>query len=122
MTEAETDSPGTETTDGEGTQEDRIDALEGKVDVIGQKIDQILGLGKKPEQPTEATAEDETPGVAAEVRAELAKLKQAEDRKKARESQAKDIDELKETVKKIRERPPKEYRKVTNLVWGRDED
>lgn len=122
MAEAETQPVGTDEPEHEGTQEDRIDALEGKVDVIGQKIDQILGLGHKPEQPTEATPEAEAPGVAAEVRAELAKLKQAEDRKKARESQAKDIDELKETVKKIRERPPKEYRKVTNMVWGRDED
>ena len=122
MAEEETPSGGTEAPEQEGTQEDRIDALEGKVDAIGQKIDQLLGLGKKPEQPTEASAEAEAPTVAAEVRAELAKLKQAEDRKKARESQAKDIDELKETVKKIRERPPKEYRKFTNMVWGRDED
>ena len=117
MTEP-TPEPETESHEGE-SQGDRLDKVEHKVDVIGQKIDQILGLGHKPEQ---AEAEGESPDVASEVRAELAKLKQAEERKAAREKQASEIDELKQTVKAIKERPPKEYRRVTNVVWGRDED
>ena len=120
MTEP-TPEPETESHEGE-SQGDRLDKVEHKVDVIGQKIDQILGLGHKPDAPEAAEPEAEAPDVASEVRAELAKLKQAEERKAAREKRDADISELKETVAKIREKPPKEYRKVTNLVWGRDDD
>ena len=97
------------------------------VSELNQKVDSIIETLKKivapgGDAPHEAEAEAEGPSVAAEVRAELAKLRQAEDRKAAREKRDSDIDELKETVKKIKERPPKEYRKVTQAVWGRDED
>lgn len=97
-----------------------LEALDHKVDGIIETLKKILHPGE--EAPTQATAEGEGPDIGAEVRSELAKLKAAEDRKAAREKQAGEIDELKQAVAKIKERPPKEYRRVTNLVWGRDED
>jgi len=118
-----TEQPQTEETASEhdGTQGDRLESLESKVDGIVETLKRITGGGHE-EAPATVEAEAEEPDVAAQVKAELAKLKAAEDRKAKAEARDKDVDELKETVKKIKEKPPKEYRKVTNLIWGRDED
>ena len=105
----------------EGTQEDRIDRLEGKVDSIIDRLASLLPGGGG-EAPAKAEPEAAEPDISSQVKAELAKLKAAEDRKAKAEARDKEVDELKETVAKIKEKPPKEYRRVTNLVWGRDED
>lgn len=96
-----------------------VSELDRKVDSIIETLKRIVSPGEKPEAAEPAAGE---PDVGAEVRAELAKLKAAEDRKKKAEDRDKEVSELKDTVAKIKERKPKEYRKVTNLVWGRDED
>ena len=77
-------------------------------------------------------ASDHTPGggpspedrsVAAEVQAELKKLQAAEDRKKRAEAQSGKVAELEAKVKKMAERKPREYRKITRLMgWVTDED
>jgi hypothetical protein len=93
---------------------------------VNSKVDSIIDTLKRllpghGEEPPAAEPEPETPSVAAEVRAELAKLKQAEERKAARENDKSRLDDVEATVKKIAERPPKEYSKITNAVWGRQD-
>ena len=105
----------------EGTQGDRLEAVESKLDGVIETLKKILHPGDG-EAPAAAEPAAEEPDVASQVKAELAKLKAAEDRKAKAEARDKEVDELKETVKKIKEKPPKEYRRVTNLIWGRDED
>jgi hypothetical protein len=118
-----TEQPPTEATppEHEGPPADRLDSLESKVDGIVETLKRILHPGDGA-PPVAAEPAAEEPDVAAQVKAELAKLKAAEDKKKAAADKDKEFTELKETVAKIQEKPPKEYRKVTNLVWGRDED
>jgi hypothetical protein len=113
---SEPTEPGPET--GE-TQGDRIGTLEGKVDQILDRLASLI-----PGHHAEPAA-DETEGeapVAEQVKAELAKLKAAEDRKARADKRDGELAELRQKVEQIREKPPKEYRKVTTAVWGRDED
>jgi hypothetical protein len=98
----------------------RIGTLEEKVDRILQRLGDLLP-GHKAEVETAGPAGEEAP-VAEQVKAELAKLKAAEDRKASKDKQSADIAELKDRVEKIKEKAPKEYRRVTTAVWGRDED
>lgn len=97
--------------------EDRVDALSGKVD----QILSFLSGGKSEGAGTES--EPEAPAdVAAEVRAELAKLKAADERKAARDKEKSDAENrLKAVEDKVKEQPPREYRKVTNFMGWSDE-
>lgn len=62
-------------------------------------------------------------GVAAEVQAELKKLQAAEDRKARAAGQAGKVAELEATVKKLAERKPREYRRITQLMgWVGEDD
>ena len=87
-----------------------LDDLHDKVDKIFGKL---FGDGEKAAEKAEA----EPRSIAAEVRAELAKLKRAEDRKKADDDRAAEVEELKKKVA-AQEKPPKEYRKITSRLWG----
>jgi DNA repair ATPase RecN len=82
------------------------------------KLDKLLGGSDKPG----ATPEEHSP-VSAEVRAELAKLKAAEDAKAREEARDRDLNEVKQKVEKIPERRPREYRRATSLMgWVTEDD
>ncbi len=87
-----------------------LDDLHDKVDRIFSKL---FGGGEAEVKK----AEEEPRSVAAEVRAELAKLKRAEDRKKADDDREAEVEERKKKVA-AQEKPPKEYRKITSRLWG----
>lgn len=93
---------------------------------LSDKVDSIIDTLKRlipghSDEPAAAEPEAETPSVAAEVRAELAKLKQAEEAKAKRDKDKSRLDDVEAKVQKISERPPKEYSKITNAVWGRQD-
>ena len=90
-----------------------------KVDKLAEAVagllasDHTTGGGPSPEDRS----------VAAEVQAELKKLQAAEDRKKRAEAQSGKVAELEAKVKKMAERKPREYRKITRLMgWVTDDD
>ncbi len=113
-------------TEEETTEETRIATLESIVEKLDRLSEAVFGGGKKddPAPAPAAKAEDgDGEGVGAEVRKELARLKAAEDRKKRADEQAGEVAALKEQVKKITERPPREYRKVTRMMgWAGDDE
>ena len=90
-----------------------LDDLHDKVDRIFSKL---FGDGEKAAEKTEA----EPRSIAAEVRAELAKLKRAEAKQKDDDARAAEVEELKKKVA-AQEKPPKEYRRITSRLWGGDE-
>lgn len=92
-----------------------LDKLEAKVDKLAQAVERLMSGGK-----SEPTGEDQAQAasVADEVRAELARLKQAEDRKSRRDADSKRLDEVEAKVQKIAEKPPREYRRITQRLWG----
>ena len=107
-TEQETSTP-------EPQGEDRVSRLEDKVDHLIEQVKGLFTGGGK----TEAEAEPQSVGE--EIKRELARLKQAEDRKKTTAEKDAELARLKEQVKKLAEKPPKEYRKITQRIWGPDE-
>jgi hypothetical protein len=106
----------------DGSHGDRLESLESKVDGIVETLKKILHTDSETSVET-VEPEAEEPDVASQVKAELAKLKAAEDRKAKAEARDKEMDELKETGAKIKEKPPREYRKVTQFMqWGDPEN
>jgi len=97
--------------------------LEQRVDNLSDKVDQILAH-LKPGGSEAGTETDPEPAadVAAEVRAELAKLKSAEQAKAKRDQDKADTESRLAAVEdKVKEKPPMEYRKVTNWMgWTED--
>lgn len=91
---------------------------------IGDLIDEKIRAALEALKGDGSTPEPEPQDVAAEVRAELAKLEQAEDRKAARDTE-KAANEARlaaiEERQKAVEKPPKEYKKVQAWMWGKDE-
>lgn len=96
---------------------DKVDRLEAKVDKLAEMIAGLFKGGSKPD----SDAEGEAASVAAEVKRELARLKAAEERKAKADGESAKVAELEEKVKKIAEKPPREYRRITSILWGSDE-
>ena len=104
-----------------GGEEGRIRTLDGLWDAVEELKAAVLGGGG---QGSESSPESKAPAdVQAEVRAELAKLKQAEERKAARDKEKADNEARLAAIEdKVREKPPKEYRKVERFMrWDKDE-
>lgn len=95
---------------------DRIRTL----DSIAEKVDKLWDMLKGGDGAAKAGPEPEPASIGDEVKRELARLKAAEDRKKAADAKDGRIAELEEKVKRIAEKPPKEYRKVTQRMWGEE--
>lgn len=62
---------------------------------------------------------DESEQVAEQVRTEVGKIKAAEDRQRGRDDR---LGRLESQIKDIVEKPPREYRRITKIMWGEDED
>lgn len=105
----------------EASADERISALDAKVDAILGKLGSLLPGGNGGGTESSPEPATEPPSIAAEVRAELKKLKAEEDRKARADA---DLDARVDAKVKehVRERKPKEYRKITSMIWGRDED
>lgn len=89
-----------------------------KVDRLADAVSGLLASDHTTGGPS-----PEDRSVAAEVQAELKKLQAAEDRKKRAEAQSGKVAELEAKVKKMAERKPREYRKITRMMgWVTDED
>lgn len=82
--------------------------LAAKVDALADKLDRMFHV----EHPAKG---DEATDVAAQVRDEVAKLQAAEKKDRAARSK---ITQLENQVKKLGERAPVEYRKITTAIWG----
>ena len=108
-TEAEATETGTD------HETERIHTLDSIAAALAELKEAVFGGSKK------AEAEAEPASVGEEVKRELARLKQAEDRKKTAAEKDAELAGLKEQVKKLAEKPPKEYRKITQRIWGSDE-
>ena len=89
-----------------------LEGLNAKVDGLAAKLDRLLS-GPAPAAGSPAEAER---SVAQEVRDELAKLQQAEARKRESAAKAGKLADLEAKVKKITEQPPQEYRRSTRVM------
>ena len=88
------------------------------IDTLREKIDRILGMLEGDGKPPAAEAD---PVEAAAERA-VAKVRAAEDRKKAAAERRGELEGLKATVKKLTEKPPLEVRKAARFLFGDPEN
>jgi hypothetical protein len=89
---------------------------------LAGKVDQILGIlaGNGRGEPE---ADPEPPSVKAEVKAELERLRKAEQAKAERDAEKDRLTAVEEKVKKVTEKPPREYRKSTRFMrWTGDDE
>lgn len=117
MSETEVETPAAVAEPGgEGTNDERIGRLE-------SAVNEILTLIKGKPAADRTDVDDEDERMALVMRKELAKLKASEDRKAERDAERGKIAQLEDTVKKITEKPPREYRKVTRFMgWAGDDE
>ena len=98
-----------ETEDGETARIHSLDSINEKLDSLASKI---ANLAKgRPRAPATQAGGKDPDGVAEQVRSELAKV-QAQQKREDR------VSKLETAVTKLTEQPPKEYRKVTQWLWG----
>jgi hypothetical protein len=109
---AEAEAPESEAPEGDG-QAPTLSALSDKVDSLAEAVGKLLRGGTK--APARGTKADEAEDVRAQVRDEVGKLKAAEDAESKRRGE---IESLRDQVKKLAERAPVEYRKITRWMWG----
>jgi hypothetical protein len=113
----EPQAPDTETpeADEESSRIVSLDALHAKIDDLAAKI---TGLGKAKAPAGRPSKADDAEDVRQQVRDEVGKLKAADDADRKRRGE---IDSLRDQVKKLAEKAPVEYRKITRWMWGDDE-
>lgn len=92
------------------------DALAAKVDSLADAVRAFVTGTPSGGQPGQAEQGED---VAAQVRAEVGKIKEADERRRGRESR---LDQIEQAVRKIAEKPPREYRRVTKFWWGEDRE
>ena len=91
---------------------------------IEDKIDRLAEIlsGKDHDQGSE-TKPDEPASMAAEVRREVERLREAETKQHREEELATDVGDLKQKVAAIPERQPREYRRSTRVMrWASEDD
>ena len=96
---------------------DTLDGVNAKLDKLA---DLVEGLLSRQDSAGHPAVSNEDRSVAEEVKEQLAQLKKAEDRKARADSQSAKVAELEAKVKKVAEKPPKEYRRITTFMWGGD--
>jgi hypothetical protein len=84
---------------------------------LNDKIDRLADLIKRRTPSARASKADDADDVARQVKDEVGKLKAHEDAQRQRG----ELENLKAQVKKIAEKAPQEYRRVTRWMWGSDE-
>jgi hypothetical protein len=87
-------------------------ALDAKLDSLAETVANLARGGKR--VPADSGAE-----VASQVKAEVAKIKQADDAERAREDRLRKVEGA---LKKVVEVAPREYRRITKIMWGSDSD
>ncbi len=106
----------------QSTEETRIHSI----DELSEKVERILSmLSGSGQQDAGSESEPEEPAAdpKAEMRAELAKLQAAEKRKQAREQEkAAGEARLSAIEEKLKEKPPREYKRSTKFMRWQDED
>jgi hypothetical protein len=100
---------------------DRLDSLESKVDGIVDTLKRILGQDAAPAEAAEPEPEVDAKAQMKQALKELAAEEKAAAGRKSKADADLDAKVEEKVAAKIREKPPKEYRKVTNLVWGKDD-
>jgi hypothetical protein len=90
-----------------------LEGLNTKVDDLIGKLADLLRGGQNPR--ARATKADDAAEVAEQVRTEVRKLGAEEKKEAARTGR---LDQLEEAVKKLTERAPVEYRRITTILWG----
>lgn len=96
--------------------EDKVDTLAGKV----AQLFEMLKGGGAGDRGSE-TVPDQPASMSAEVRRELEKLRAEEDRARKDAERDADVSDLKAKVNA--ERPPREYRRATNMMrWATEDD
>jgi hypothetical protein len=113
VADTEPDADETEETEETGSGGISLDGLNSKVDNLIGKVEALLkgGTGTR----SRATRADEAADVASQVRSEVGKLKTEEKREAARTGRLADLEA---TVKKLTEKAPVEYRRITTILWG----
>jgi hypothetical protein len=94
-----------------------LEGVNDKVDSLIAKVEAFLKGGTTSKART--TKADEAAGVAEQVRTEVGKLKAEEKREAARTGR---LDQLEAAVKKLAEKAPVEYRRITTMLWGDPDD
>ena len=92
---------------------------------IEDKIDRLAEIlrGDKHEEQGSETEPDQPASMAAEVRREVERLREAEAKQHREEELTADIGDLKQKVAAIPERQPREYRRSTRFMkWAEDDD
>ena len=118
MSETDTTTPAPETAP--AVPEGHPDTLDGVNAKLDKLADLVEGLLSKEDSAGHPGVSNEDRTVAEEVKEQLAQLKKAEDRKARAENQSAKVAELEAKVKKVTERAPKEYRRITTFMWGGD--
>jgi hypothetical protein len=90
-----------------------LEGLNAKVDDLIGRLGDLLRGGQNPR--ARATKADDAAEVAEQVRTEVRKLGAEEKKEAARTGR---LDQLEEAVKKLTERAPVEYRRITTILWG----
>ena len=98
------------------SEEGRITTIQSLADKVDKLWDMLTSGDKKPD----TTEADQPASMAAEVRREVERLRQAEGAEQAAAQQAADVADLKEKVA-ASERQPREYRRSTKIMGWADE-
>jgi hypothetical protein len=97
----------------EDAEQSRIVTLQALSDKVDSLAEAVAGLGRTPSR--RSTRADDAEDVASQVRAEVGKLKASEQRESALDAR---IRKIEGALRKKEERPPQEYRKLTERLWG----
>jgi hypothetical protein len=91
------------------------------LDGLADKVDHLAEIVKDfaKGRPRAGTQADQSQAVAEQVREEVGKIA-ADDKKK--QAEADRLGQVERAVKAIVDRPPREYRPITKLLWGDDDE
>ena len=98
----------------EGEETPTVAELDKKVDHLAEMISQLLGGGGREAPQETAAPEAEHVDVGAEVRKEMERVHAKEEARKQREAEADSA--LTEKIKKVTEKPPREFKKATERM------
>ena len=115
--EEETSPATEEATEDEGHGEHGGLTLDGLADKVDHLAEIVKDFAKG--RPRAGTQADQSAAVAEQVREEVGKIA-ADDRKKKAEADR--LGQVERAVKAIVDRPPREYRPITKMLWGDDDE
>lgn len=114
-TETTHDAEETEVTSESSAEESRILSIE----AINAKLDEVMRkLSGGARSPARGSARDDAADVGEQVKSEVRKLRAAEDARKRSDARDGRLADLEDKVKKLTEKAPAEYRKITQRLWG----